>query len=137
MAGAPLPEGTLGAVAALVPLLVGTGAGVVALTGVRRLEMPALVLQVLAGTAWLLLDGPIEGPVLVALTPDHGLTLSDLVALPAALVVSCLLVLRARRERDERERVDRDHDAGTGQGRDDLSREPPRRPRRTPGSWSR
>ncbi len=93
-----LSDGTLAAVAALVPLLAGTGAGVVALTGVKRLESPALVLQVLAGAAWLLLDGPLEGPVLLPVSPEHGLTLGDLVALPAALVVTCLLVLRARDE---------------------------------------
>ncbi|MCU1691218.1 MAG: hypothetical protein JWM64_309 [Frankiales bacterium] len=101
MSGPPLPDGTLAAIAALVPLLVGTGAGAVALTGVRRLETPSLVLMVLAGAAWLLLNEPIEGPVLVVFTPDHGLTLADLVALPAALVVSCLLVERGRCEARE------------------------------------
>ena len=52
---------------------------------------------VLVGLAvlWLLEDKPLEGPVLLVLTPGHGVTMSDLVS-PAALVAAAVLRYRRR-----------------------------------------
>lgn len=57
-----------------------------------------LVLLV-AAVIWLLVNGPVEGPVLVELTPDHGLTVADLPALAAGAVALALLVSSRRRRR--------------------------------------
>jgi len=46
------------------------------------------VTTVVAAAVWLLVNGPVEGPVLLVVTPSHGLTVADLlsaVALVAAL----------------------------------------------------
>ena len=45
-----------------------------------------------AVVAWLIANKPVEGPVLLTISLDHGLTLADLAALPCVLAV--LLVRR-------------------------------------------
>jgi hypothetical protein len=53
-------------------------------------------LLAIVAIAWVVWNGPIDGAVLVALTPNHGITESDLLAL-AALVVAGWTVIRLRR----------------------------------------
>lgn len=50
----------------------------------------------IAAMVWLVVNHPIEGRILLVVTPNHGLTEADLPAL-AALLVSGVLVLTARR----------------------------------------
>jgi hypothetical protein len=82
---------------AVLVLLLGTTAGSVAVVGRLRSRRCRLglagALVALAGT-WLAVDGPLEGPVLWDLTPAHGITAADLLAIPA-LAVAALLVVRA------------------------------------------
>ncbi len=93
-----LPDGTLLAVSALLPLLAGLGAGGVALTGVRRLRLPALILCGLAAPAWALVNAPLEGAVLFVVTQGHGLTLGDLLsAVGVGLAVLLAVDLRGGR----------------------------------------
>jgi hypothetical protein len=50
----------------------------------------------LAAVLWWLLDKPVEGPVLLTVTPTHGLTLADLLPVASAgLLLVRLLVRRA------------------------------------------
>ena len=44
---------------------------------------------------WVLINGPVEGEVLVRLTADHGITVADLLV-PATLPVLAFAVLRLR-----------------------------------------
>jgi hypothetical protein len=91
-----VPDGTLTAVVALVPLLAGLGLGAVALTGTTALRLPALVLCALGAPGWAATSAPLEGPVLFTVSPQHGLTLSDLLA-ATAVGMLVLLVLDLRR----------------------------------------
>lgn len=50
-----------------------------------------------AGIAWWLVNGPVEGIVLVEVTPDHGLTTADLLVPPLVAVAVLALVRRDRR----------------------------------------
>ena len=59
-------------------------------TSSSRLRVAALALLV-AATAWVLVNSPVEGPVLVEVTPNHGLTVADLPSLAAGLVALALL----------------------------------------------
>jgi len=45
-----------------------------------------------AAVVWVLVNGPVEGPVLLVLTPSHGITVADLPSM-AALVIAGLLFL--------------------------------------------
>ncbi len=47
---------------------------------------------VAAATVWVLVNGPVEGPVLLVLTPSHGITVADLPSI-VALVVAGFLAL--------------------------------------------
>jgi hypothetical protein len=49
---------------------------------------------VAAAAIWVLVNGPVEGPVLLVLTPSHGITVADLPSL-AALVIAAVLLVRA------------------------------------------
>lgn len=51
---------------------------------------------VVVAVVWVLVNQPVEGPTLLRLTPQHGVTLADLPS-AAALVVAAVLVLTARR----------------------------------------
>jgi hypothetical protein len=48
----------------------------------------------LAATAvgWALVNGPVEGPVLLVLTSSHGITLADLPAVVALVIAGDLLI---------------------------------------------
>ena len=60
---------------------------------VRRQRWWAAGLSTVA-VVWVLVNGPVEGRVLLVLTPTHGLTVADLPSL-AALVVAGALVVRS------------------------------------------
>jgi hypothetical protein len=50
---------------------------------------------VAAALIWVLVNGPVEGPVLLVLAPSHGITVADLPSL-AALVIAGLLLFSTR-----------------------------------------
>ena len=95
----PVVPDHLLAVAVLVALQLGTVGGVgVATTRHRRLQSLLAVGVTLLAGAWLLLDGPFEGPTLWSFTPAHGLTVGDLLAVPS-LAVAAVLLVTSRRHR--------------------------------------
>jgi hypothetical protein len=53
---------------------------------------PIRTLAALMGlaVAWLALNGPLEGAVLLRVSGDHGLTLGDLLVLPAVVVAAAV-----------------------------------------------
>ena len=54
------------------------------------------ILLVLGGLVWLRVDQRLEGGVLLVVTPQHGLTVADLLSL-AAFAVAAILVWPERR----------------------------------------
>jgi hypothetical protein len=46
-----------------------------------------------AAVIWVLVNGPVEGSVLLVLAPSHGITLADLPVLAALVIAGLLLVL--------------------------------------------
>ena len=56
---------------------------------IRRTRWLAVGLAAAAG-GWVLVNGPVEGPVLLVLTPSHGITVADLPSI-VALVIAGLL----------------------------------------------
>ena len=76
-------------------LLVGTALCVAAL---RHAVLDVVAVAVACGgaAAWLLSNGPGEGRTVVEVLPDNGLTVADLVALPAAALVVLLCWRRLR-----------------------------------------
>jgi hypothetical protein len=63
-----------------------------------RLDTPVwpVVLVLLCGL-WLLVNKPLEGPVLLVLTRGHGVTLSDLLAVAGVVLAGVLLSRRSTR----------------------------------------
>ncbi len=55
----------------------------------RRRRWVAVGLVALA-VVWVLVNGPVEGPVLLVLTQSHGVTLADLGSLAALAVAGAL-----------------------------------------------
>jgi hypothetical protein len=45
-----------------------------------------------AAVGWVLINGPVEGPVLLVLTSSHGITVADLPAIVALVIASVLLI---------------------------------------------
>lgn len=81
----------------LLGLALGTVLCVFALSGERSwLRVPASALAASAAVAWLILDKRVEGAVLLRVARGHGLTVADLVALPALGLVALLTVLAYR-----------------------------------------
>ena len=74
----------------LLVLLVGLLLVAVRARGRRRRAAALLLLPVSAG--WVLFNGPIEGPILVTFSTDHGLTVSDLLAAVGVLVGGAVLL---------------------------------------------
>ena len=62
-----------------------------------RSEVVRTVLQlVVLVAAWLLVNSPVEGPVLWAPSERHGLTVADLLGLPPLLLAVALPLLQGR-----------------------------------------
>jgi hypothetical protein len=82
---------------AVTTLLVMAGSAVAALRGMRG----ATALMIVAFAVWLLVDEPLEGPVLLILTHSHGVHIGDIVALTGVVIVLMALGRRhvARRIR--------------------------------------
>jgi hypothetical protein len=57
----------------------------------------AALALVVAAVVWAFVNGPVEGPVLAKLTPDHGVTLADLGSVLAVVVAAGLLMSSRRR----------------------------------------
>jgi hypothetical protein len=74
----------------LLVVLVGLLLTTLLLRGPARRAAAVLLLP--ASGAWVLFNGTLEGPVLVTLTPTHGLTVSDLLAVVGVLVAAGALV---------------------------------------------
>jgi hypothetical protein len=76
--------------------LVPGGAHTYARASESRRAVAALLFVV--AVAWLIFNGPVEGPTLLTLTPRHGLTLADLPSIPAVIYAGWLALPRARRK---------------------------------------
>jgi hypothetical protein len=74
----------------LLVLLVGLLVAALSSRGRRRRAAAALLLP--ASAAWVLFNGTIEGPILLTLSTDHGLTVSDLLAVVGVLVAAAVLL---------------------------------------------
>ena len=78
----------------LLVLIVGLLLAALRARGWRRRAVALLLLP--ASAAWVLFNGPIEGPILLTLSKNHGLTVSDLLAVVGVLVAGAALVLGDR-----------------------------------------
>ena len=78
----------------LLVLLVGLLIAALQARGRPRRAVALLLLP--ASVAWVLFNGPIEGPILLTLSTNHGLTVSDLLAVVGVLVAGAVLVLGGR-----------------------------------------
>lgn len=74
----------------LLILLVGLLLAALRLRGRRRRAAAVLLLPMSA--AWVLFNGSLEGPVLLTVSENHGLTVSDLLAAVAVLVAGSVLL---------------------------------------------
>ena len=89
-------EATASGIVPVVLLVVLVGLILAALRARGRRQRVAAVLLLPVAAAWVLFNGPIEGPILLTLSTDHGLTVSDLLAVVAVLVAVAVLVRRRR-----------------------------------------
>ena len=78
----------------LLVVLVGLTLAALGARGRPRRVAAALLLPVSA--AWVLFNGPIEGPILLTISSSHGLTVSDLLAVVGVLVAGAVLLLGDR-----------------------------------------
>jgi hypothetical protein len=76
---------------AIIVLITLVASAVLALIGTRFWPLALAVLSV----GWLLVNKPLEGPVLWVLTPGHGLVLSDLLC-PLGLGLAAVLLYHRR-----------------------------------------
>jgi hypothetical protein len=78
----------------LLVLIVGL---LIATLGARgRPRRAAALLLLPVSAAWVLFNGPIEGPILLTISSTHGLTVSDLLAVVGVLVAGAVLLLGDR-----------------------------------------
>ena len=78
----------------LLVLLVGLLIATLRARGRPRRAVALLLLP--ASAAWVLFNGPIEGPGLLTLSTNHGRTVSDLLAVVSVLVAGAVLALGDR-----------------------------------------
>lgn len=81
--------------AGAVPVLVLAGLLLVTATALAGRRWAAVLVFPFA-VAWILFNGPLEGPVLLTLTREHGVTVSDLLSLVALGVALVALARPAR-----------------------------------------
>ena len=89
-------EATASGIVPVVLLVVLVGLTLAALRARGRAGRFAALLLLPAAVAWVLFNGPLEGPVLLTFSRDHGLTVSDLLAVLAVLVALAVLLRRRR-----------------------------------------
>lgn len=77
--------------AVLVSLLAATA------LALARPSTAAVGLVAAAGVAWWLVNGPVEGAVLLEVSPRHGLTVADLLVPPLVAAAAWALVRSRRR----------------------------------------
>jgi hypothetical protein len=89
-------EATASGLVPVVLLVLLVGLLVAALRSRGRPRRAAALLLLPASAAWVLFNGPIEGPILVTFSSTHGLTVSDLLAVVGVLVAAAVLLLADR-----------------------------------------
>ena len=89
-------EATSSGLLPVVLLVLLVGLLLLALRARGRPRRAAALLLLPASAAWVLFNGPIEGPILLTLSANHGLTVSDLLAVLGVLVAGAVLVLGDR-----------------------------------------
>jgi O-antigen ligase len=85
-------EATSSGIVPVVLLVLLVGLLIAALQGRGRRRRAAAALLLPVSAAWVLFNGPIEGPILLTFSTDHGLTVSDLLAAVGVLVGGVVLV---------------------------------------------
>ena len=85
-------EATSSGIVPVVLLVLLVGLLIAALQGRGRRRRAAAALLLPVSAAWVLFNGPIEGPILLTFSTDHGLTVSDLLATVGVLVGGVVLV---------------------------------------------
>ncbi len=83
-----------------VSLVIAVGSALVALaadTGTRGTMLRHVLQLVALSAAWLLVNSPVEGRVLLVLAQRHGVTQADLLVLPPLLLAGLLAAVRLRR----------------------------------------
>jgi hypothetical protein len=76
----------------VVLLVVVVGLLLLALGSRGPLRRAAAALLLPASAAWVLFNGPIEGPILLTLSRNHGVTVSDLLAVVGVVVAGAVLL---------------------------------------------
>ena len=89
-------EATASGVVPVVLLVVLVGLILAALRARGGRQRAAAVLLLPVAAAWVLFNGPIEGPILLTISSSHGLTVSDLLAVLGVLVAGAVLLLADR-----------------------------------------
>ncbi len=89
---------------ACIVALAAAGCSLRLLASRRPADVPPVVATLVA---WLAVNNPLEGPVLLRFTRGHGLTVADVLAVPPALLCVLVAVSAFRRRR-------RDKPVGTG-----------------------
>lgn len=56
------------------------------------MQRSAAVALLVAAIVWVFVNGPVEGPVLLLLSPKHGVTVADLGSVVAVLAAAALLL---------------------------------------------
>lgn len=58
----------------------------------RRVRVIVASGLVVAAVVWVLVNGPVEGPILVVLSRTHGITTADLLSVLAVLAAAAVLL---------------------------------------------
>lgn len=92
-----LPRALAGVVGLALLLVLARGLDLVRRFPADRSEVVRTVLQLVClAAAWLLVNSPVEGPVLWSPSERHGLTVADLFGLPPLLLAAVLALVQAR-----------------------------------------
>ena len=89
-------EATESGLVPVVLLVLIVGLLMAALRARGRPRRAAALLLLPVSAAWVLFNGPIEGPILLTISSSHGLTVSDLLAVVGVLVAGAVLLLGDR-----------------------------------------
>ena len=89
-------EATASGLVPVVLLVRIVGLLMAALRARGRPRRAAALLLLPVSAAWVLFNGPIEGPILLTISSSHGLTVSDLLAVVGVLVAGAVLLFGDR-----------------------------------------